>query len=166
MKPVVFVFSHDNIFSGVKQEASLLSVRMKDDKDNPLFDELVFDEAYLTKFRELFFDAQAGMDLVLSKFMKGVPVGMGCLETKDFSKDRDYEVFLAPPAHWNFHLQKPLDIKIKEYLIAYILWRWLETKDLSLAIVYRQRCDSVVDEIRRMMNVFVRGVEREHYWWG
>jgi hypothetical protein len=165
MKPIVFVFSHDVIFDGVKQESSLLAIRMRDEQGNGLFDEFVFDEDYLTKFRELFFDARAAMDFILSKYMKEVPVDVLYSEAKDFSKERDYEVFLSMPDHWNFHLSSPLNSKIKEFLIAYILWRWLETKDTGRAIIYKSRSESVDEEIKRMLNAFTKPAERPHYWY-
>lgn len=59
MPLLTFIYSHDDIFGSVKQESSLHSIRQTDKDGNPMFETLVFDEAYLIKFRELFFNAQA-----------------------------------------------------------------------------------------------------------
>lgn len=55
MIPLVFVFSHDGIFQGVKQESSQLGIRKSDKEGTSVFEQVVFDEGSFFKFRELFF---------------------------------------------------------------------------------------------------------------
>lgn len=152
MIPIIFVYSHDNIFQGVKQESSHLAIRRNDNDGNQLFEKIVFDEAYLIKFRELFFDAQAEVTPALSAYMKDVPVGPHSLETQDFSTNRDYIIHLIMPRNYLQVMTKPVDIKIKQFLIAYIMYRWLETKLSDEAEMYLERAYKVLDDAKRMLD--------------
>ena len=165
MKPLVFMFSHDNIFAGVKQETSLLAERKFDEDNNSLFEELVFDEEYLIKFRELFFDAQAEVTPALSAYMRDIPVEGGYFEEQDFSSDRDYIFNLLMPDDWNFHLVKPVDIKIRQFLIAYIVYRWLETKLPQEALIYQQRAKDVLQDAKVLLDKRTRPIRREHWFY-
>lgn len=149
--PLIFIYSHDNIFQGVKQESSL-SYKNKVDKDgNNLFEQLVFDEAYLPKFRELFFDAQAEVNPALSAYMREIPVEPAYHEIQDFSKDRDYTFHLLMPYDYDGHMTHSIDIKIRQFIIAYIMYRWLEIKLPSDAGIYFERSERVKDKARELL---------------
>lgn len=165
MKPLVFILSCENVFQSVKMEASQFAVRRFDKEGNSLFDELVFDEAYVPKFRELFFDGQSEIVSVLSVYMKNVPVSPEYFETQDFSKDKDFCFELAVSDDFNFHLAKPVDIKIREFLVAYILYRWLETKTPECAAIYFERLAKVKEEIKKMLATKTNPLRRWHGYW-
>jgi len=162
MNPLVFIYSHDNIFASVKQESSHLAIRKKDETGESLFEQLVFDEAYLILFRQLFFDAQAEVTPALSGYMKDIPVEAEFFETQDFSENRDYTFNLLMPDDWNFHLTRPVDIKIKQFIVAYIMWRWLETKLPQEAAAYLARATSVLDEAKALLNKRTKPIRRAH----
>jgi hypothetical protein len=165
MNPLVLTYSHDAIFDAVKQETSLLAERRFDKDGNTLFEQLVFDEEYLVKFRELFFDAQAEITSLLARFTKDVPATQGYFETQNFLQDRNFELVLNMDDQWNRHLQKPLDIKIKQFLVSYIVYRWLETKSPQDAGLFLQRAESLKDDIRNNAN-FISDIYRRKtgYW--
>jgi hypothetical protein len=172
VKPVVFIYSHDAILQDVKQESSHLAVRKRDkegfslDKeDNSYFEMLVFDEAYLIKFRELFFDAQSEVTSAVSAYLKDVPAFTKYLEEEDFRKDRDYTFALALPDDFNFHMVEPVNVKIRQYLIAYILFRWLETKLPEEASVYLERAIRCTEEIKKLLEHRTKPVRRWHGYW-
>jgi len=165
MKPISFVFAHDIIFAGVKQESSLLAERRFKDTGETLFDELVFDEEYLIKFRELFFDAQVEVTAVLSAYMREVPTDAEVFEEKDFFENRDYAFVLMMPDSFNSHITRPLNIKIREYLIAYIMYRWLETKLPQEAAIYQSRAMAVLDKVQELSNIQDRPIRRWHGYW-
>ncbi|GHV51409.1 hypothetical protein FACS1894181_13200 [Bacteroidia bacterium] len=172
MRDLIFIYGHDNMLQDVKQEASHLAVRKRDklgnseDNDrNSYFDLLAFDEGYLSKFRELFFDAQADVTQAISAHMKEVPLQPGYLELHDFSQDRDYIVKLAMPDDFNPHLAKPVDIKIRQFIIAYIMYRWLETKLPEEAAIYIERAAKVKDDIKKMLDTHAKPVRRWHGYW-
>ena len=165
MNPVFFTYSHDNIFAAVKMEASYLAERRFDKNDNNLFEDLVFDEEYLILFRQLFFEAQAEVTHAVSPYMRDVPVDAENFETQDFYKDRDYIFYLVMPEDWNFHLSKPVDIKIKEYIVAYIMYRWLETKLPPEAAVYLQRANDALDKVKKMLERRTKAIRFPHGYW-
>jgi hypothetical protein len=166
MKPIIYTYSHDNIFAGVKQEASLFAERQFNKQTGEsLFEEVVFDEEYLRWFRPAFFEAQADVSVVLSAYMKNIPEYPEIHESQDFRDCPDYLIAISMPESWNFHLYKPLDSKIKEYLVAKIMFRWLETKAPDFAFIYKQRSDAVLDEISGILNIRTGNIQsRGHYW--
>lgn len=149
--PLTFIYSHDSIFQGVKQESSLSYKNKVDQDGNNLFEQLVFDEAYFPKFRELFFDAQAEITPALSAYMKEIPVEPAFHEYQDFSKDRDYTFYLLMPEDFDRHMIHPIDIKIRQFIIAYIMYRWLEIKLPSDAAIFAERAAKVKDEAKELL---------------
>ena len=165
MKPITFIYSHDNIFQGVKQEASQLAIRKADKDGNSLFEQMVFDEAYLIKFRELFFDAQAEVTPALSAYMKDIAVEPEYFEPQDFTQNRDYTFSLLMPDDFNFHLVRPIDIRLKQFLISYIMYRWLETKMPNDAATFFDRAGKTLADVRSSLNVRVGRIQRWAGYW-
>jgi hypothetical protein len=170
MIPLILIYPHDHILEDVKQESSLLAVRKRDRQgfsvdvdDNSYFDLLVFDEDYFIKFRELFFDAQAEVIHVLSTCTRDVPAEGAYVDEKDFSRNRNFRLALLMPDEWNVHLSKALDSKVREFLIAYIMYRWLETKLPDEAATFLVRANAAKSAIKRMAGDGVR--RRWHGYW-
>lgn len=116
------------MFQAVKQEASLLAIRKTDNEGTPLFEQLVFDEAYLPKFRELFFNAQSQITPSLAAYMRDIPTEPTYFERQDFSKDRDYTFSLLMPSDFNMHMARPIEDYIFNFMKDWIMYQWLETK--------------------------------------
>jgi hypothetical protein len=152
MIPIVFIYPHDDIFRDVKQESSYLAERKTDENGNPLFEQIVFDEEYLTLFRILFSDARADVTSALSAYTKDVPQGPERFEIRDFTDDGNYEIGLAMPDDFTVSLTKPVEAKIRQYIIAYILFRWLETKLPLEAEIYFRRLGKTLSDIKEMLN--------------
>lgn len=165
MPILTFIYPHDDIFSAVKQESSQYSIRKTDKDGNPLFETLVFDEAYLPKFRELFFNAQGEIEPRLSAYQKDVPVEPEYFERKDFSKDRDYVVCLNTPDDFNIHLAKPIEDYIFNFLKDWILYKWLETKLPSDAAVFRANCEEYKSDIKSALETRTKPIRRWHGYW-
>jgi hypothetical protein len=138
---VPYVFSHDNIAEAMKQESSLYAERKLTEEGNSLFDELVFDEEYYRKFRELFFDAQAMVMDRFSAYMQYESDESYLFEESDYTVDRDFAFTLLMPDDYNKFYNKQVSIKTREFLIAYIMYRWLETKSVQEAMIYKNRAD-------------------------
>lgn len=138
---VPYVFSHDNIAEAMKQESSLYAERKLTEEGNSLFDELVFDEEYYRKFRELFFDAQAMVMDRFSAYMQYESDESYLFEESDYTIDRDFAFTLLMPDDYNKFYNKQVSIKTREFLIAYIMYRWLETKSVQEAMIYKNRAD-------------------------
>lgn len=145
MIAVPYIFSRDNILEAVKQESSLYAERKISEGGQSLFEQLVFDDEYYRKFRELFFDAQAiVMDRYGVYMQYTVPVEQYFFEEADFSIDRDFTFTLLMPDVYNQFYNKHVSIKTREFLVAYIMYRWLETKSPQEAAVYKMRADNAL----------------------
>jgi hypothetical protein len=165
MKPLIPVYPHDDIFRDVKQESSCLAERTKDRENNSLYETVVFDEEYLTLFRRLFSDALSYVTPALSAYMKDVPAEAEYYEAQDFTKDRNYELILLMPDNFNSHLSKSTDAKIRQFIIAYIMYRWLETKLPEQALAYLARAEKTISEVKNLLNSRIRPIRRWHGYW-
>lgn len=147
---VPYIFSHDYILETVKQESSLYAERKVSDTGESLFEKLVFDEEYDRKFRELFFDAQAS---VIDRFGAYMQYAADSdteyfFEESDFSIDRDFTFNLLMPDDYNQFYNKQVSIKTREFLVSYIMYRWLETKSPQEAAIFKMRADSALMDAR------------------
>jgi hypothetical protein len=165
MNPLIFIYPHDDIFQDVKQETSYLAERMSDSEGNSLFESLVFDEEYLPLFRRLFFDARSCVTSALSTYMRDIPASGDYDEAQDFTDDRNYELILLMPEDFNFHLAGAMDAQIRQFLVAYIMYRWLETKLSEHAPVYLERADRVISDIKCMADSKIHPIRRWHGYW-
>lgn len=147
---VPYIFSHDYILEAVKQESSLYAERKTSDTGESLFERLVFDDEYSRKFRELFFDGQAPVIDRFGAYMQYAAdeTSTYFFEEADFSIDRDFTFSLLMPDDYNQFYNKQVSIKIREYLVAYIMYRWLETKSPQEAAVYKMRADDALMDAR------------------
>ncbi|MFT3994396.1 MAG: hypothetical protein QM660_08815 [Dysgonomonas sp.] len=152
MKTPTFIYSHDSIFQGVKEESSLFSKDKVDKDGNLLFENLVFDEAYLSKFRGYFFDAQAEVTEAISSYLKDIPVEPEYFEFDDFSKNRDYTFFLLLPENFTSAMIIPVNTKIRQFLIAYIMYRWLELKQIAEYKSYQSRSENLLREVKGLLD--------------
>jgi len=149
MIAVPYIFSHDWISEGIKQESSLLAERKRTQEGDSLFEQFVFDEEYYRKFRELFFDAQAEVMDRFSAYMQYESEEEAYIfEESDFTIDRDFAFVLLMPCDYNRLYNKQVSVKTREFLIAYTMYRWLETKSPDEAAIYKQRADMTLVDAR------------------
>lgn len=149
MIAVPYIFSHDSIAEAVKQESSLYAERKQTEEGESLFEHFVFDEEYYRKFRELFFDAQANVIDRYGAYMQYVTGDeANVFEEADFTIDRDFSFSLLMPCDYNQHYNKMVSIKTREFLVAYIMYRWLETKAPEEAAIYKGRADMTLIDAR------------------
>ncbi|MDR1455153.1 MAG: hypothetical protein LBJ01_05835 [Tannerella sp.] len=163
MHPAVLVYPFDNLFQDVKQESSLYAERKTDGDGNSLFEQLVFDEEYLEKFRELFLDARAEIAPALSAYMDPDPPAQGYFEATDFASGRDGLFHLLLPDSFSGALSVALDTNIRQFLIACIMYRWLETKAPADAALYFERAERLKKAVKSMLTV--RPSCRPHGFW-
>lgn len=164
MEPLIFIYTHDDIFEGVKQESSQLGVRQRDESGS-LFDRLVFDEAYFSKFRELFFDAQSEVAPVVSRYAEEIEANSACFETQDFSTNRDYMFTLFMPDRFMMSMKRPVYICIRQFFIAYILYRWLETKLPDVSSIYLVRANETLLRVKALLEMRSGPTRRAHRLW-
>lgn len=148
MIAVPYIFSHDHIAEAVKQESSLYAERKMSAEGENLFEHFVFDEEYYRKFRELFFDAQAMVMDRYSPYMQYESDESYLFEEANYTIDRDFAFTLLMPCDYNKFYNKQVSIKTREFIVAYIMYRWLETKMLDDAAVYKGRSEMTLIDAR------------------
>lgn len=164
---IFFIFTHDNIQKGVKLETSLLAVRHREQspkgEEVSRYEELVMDEGYDVLFKRLFEQAHAEVIATIpSQYIAHTHTDLTPVvrEFADFSKDRDFVLWVDMPEEFPMQYRKSIDIKVEQFMIDYICWRWFETKLPQEAISYYGRLESTKEEIQRMLNKRKGGVRR------
>lgn len=146
----LFYFTKDEIFNAIKTESSLFAERQFTDKGDPLFNQLVFDEQYsevIELFRQLFFEAQTEIiNIMPSSLLKDCQC---TFIEEDAPVDFAFSLNLNCSDNYNSAYFKVITVKVKEALIAYIMYRWLETKIPGQAQIYAGRFSQLLDVIRK-----------------
>lgn len=153
-----FIYTHDNIQQRVKEETSLLGERRRrvrsDGIEVELFDEIVFDEEYESLFRRLFLEAHAELLTgISSNYLKDTPTDLTPVfrEFPDYRQDRDFLLWLNMPCDFTEQYRKSIDVKIEQFIIDYICWRWLETKSPQDAATYFGRWNDAKEKVKKML---------------
>ncbi|KAA6331769.1 hypothetical protein EZS27_019650 [termite gut metagenome] len=152
---IVYEFTCEDVFECVKRESSLLAERRNDTEG--LFEKLVFDEEYKNYgvFEEYFFDARAEIIPVVSAYVN---------PKEDVPGQKDFFVRLLMPCDFMEAMKEVIGIKIKQFLIAYIMYRWLETKLSQEAAVYYQRATNLLPQIKGYLEKRDRPYKRPVRW--
>lgn len=158
-----FFYTQESVFRAIKEESSQLAIRKTDKDGNSLFDNLVFDEAYLITFRRLFFDAQAEVISALEAYIPNDDTAF-FFEPEDFSKDINFSFVLCFPGDFKKALAKPIEIKVRQFLLTYIMYRWLETKLPDEAAVYLKRSEALLNESKELLDRRLESPKIEGKW--
>lgn len=151
---IFFIYTHDLIQKGVKLETSYLAENRKRQESGDMIEELIMDEQHDILFRRLFNQAHAEVISKLSvTYLSGTPTDLEPVfrEFPDFRQDRDFSLFLNMHADFPMQYKKSIEIKIEQYLIDFICYRWLETKSPTDAASYFQRLKPTLDEIKLLL---------------
>lgn len=156
---ITFVHSHDTIQRYVHQETSYLAKRRFRENTQgeaiEMMDELVMDSEHDYLFRRLFQEAKSEIIFVIKPaFIADTPTDLKSVfaEYPDYRRDRDFALYLDVPNTFPVQYHKSIDTKIQQYLIDYILWRWLETKAPEEAATFKARLEKLVLEINNLLN--------------
>jgi hypothetical protein len=161
MKLLYFIFTHDLIQKAVKLETSLLAERRKKEVGNGLteemLEELVMDErtAYEILFKRLFSEAHAEVMLrIPAHCVVDTPTDLSPLynDFPDFRQDRDFVLFLNMSDDFPMNYTKSMDIKLQQFLIDYLCYRWLETKSPNDSQSYFSRLEKTQKDILTFIN--------------
>ncbi|GHT33120.1 hypothetical protein FACS189434_06490 [Bacteroidia bacterium] len=167
MRTLIFVYTHDLIQKAVKLETSLLAERRdvvaKEGEVVSNFETLVMDEEYDILFRRLFLQAHAEfLSKIPARYLRETPTDLLPMfrEFPDFRRDRDFNLFLAVSDDFPMQYKKSIDIKIEQFLIDYICWRWFETKLPRESATYFARIDKTADEVKDLLSASVKPIKR------
>lgn len=164
---IFYIFTRDLIQKAVKLESSLVAVRRKEQSSDgqtiELFDQLVMDEAYEVLFKRLMLEAHSDIITnIPSNFLAATPTDLTPVwsEFPDFRQDRDFVLYMRMHNEWPLNYQKSVDVKIQQYLIDYILWKWFETKSPNDAAVYQSHLSTIMADIKTLLNKRDRPMRR------
>jgi len=164
------VHTKDNIQQGVKQETSHLAERRFKETSNgtqDMFNELVMDEAHDIAFKRYFNQAHAEiMKYIPPEYLHGTPTDLTPVlrEFPDFRQDRDFNLWLIAPIGFLPNYRKSIDIKIEQFLIDYICYRWLETKSPNDAMAYFARLEKTMRDVLSFLRRSIKPVRRIPSW--
>ena len=82
-------------------------------------------------------------------------------EESDFTIDRDFAFTLLMPCSYNQFYNKQVSIKAREFIVAYIMYRWLETKVPEEAAVYKERSDKALMDARAYLEKRIATTRRK-----
>lgn len=155
---VFYIITGDTLSKAVKLETSLLAMRRKkqqpDGSLREMLDELVLDEDNAILFKRLMNEAHADIITnISSNMLADTPTDMEPVLTEfpDFRQDMDTILYLNMHNDWPMQYKKSVDIKIRQYMIDYICWRWLETKSQEDAVTYQSRLYDTLESIRHLL---------------
>jgi hypothetical protein len=134
-------------------ESSYLAERRSDNQGNDLFESLVFDEEYLILFRQLFFDARANVISALSAYLKDFIYTPEYYDSQNATTDVDFIIQLSMPDTYLLAMNQPASSKMKEYLVSYILYRWLMNKSPNDANIYLQQSEGYMADLKRYLEM-------------
>ncbi len=158
---ITIIQSHDEIFKGVKIESSYLAKRWVDNQGNDNFDNLVFDEEYLILFRQLFFDARANVMSALSAYFKHLPEVTMYFDSQDATTNNDFIIQLLMPGHYLMAMNEPVNNKMKEFIIAHIMHRWLMPKLPNEAGIYLHQSETFMADMKRYLEMRTKPLRRK-----
>ena len=164
-----FIYTHDNIQKAVKMETSLLAERRASYADGGQMsgemynDLLIMDEEYEALFKRLFLQAHAEViKNIPVGYLKNTPTDLEPIyrEFPDFRQDRDFVLWLILPETFPLQYKKSIDIKIEQFIIDYICWRWLENKSPQDANFYFVRLEQLVGDWKKLLANRTVGMRR------
>jgi len=153
---IFFIYTHDLLQKAVKLETSLLALDKNSGSSEDMMLKLVMDEspAHEIMLKRLMNDAHAQIILnISSNYFIDTPTDLEQVFTEfpDFRQDRDFNLFLNMHSDWPLNYKKSVDIKIQQYLVDYICYRWLETKAPNEAMTYKSRLAGTLDDMKRLL---------------
>lgn len=151
---VVLTYSAEDCQKAVKMESSYIAERA----DEGQFDKIVFDEEYETLFADLFLDARSRVMSSLVRYVIDTSfiTAADYLEDANYDMETNFALFLNIPDSWTSAMSLSLFSEIKSFIVSYIMYRWLESKDPSKASVFMQRADSHEINFKRIAEYRVK----------
>ena len=152
MKLLTYTIGYEEMRRKVKEETSHLAIRQADDKGRSLFETLVFHEGYDTLFRSYFNSATASIADCFATYTKYLPASADEDDMSDRELYEDYIVQLPMPPNWNHSYAKGLETDTSDYLMNYILARWLESKLPPVSQLYEAKMREAGAKIKNKLN--------------
>jgi hypothetical protein len=164
MQTITITNERDDIRELVKEETSIIAKRRPAPPPLPhettlqreeLFNDLlILDEENETMFNRLFQEAHAEViSRVNAKFIKETTTDVG-------DGDGNSVIILNMPDEWPIQYERSVGFKVRQFIVDYIVWRWLEGKSPGDAAMYFSRLDETVKDIQGLLNRWGRPLRR------
>ena len=139
----IFKHTKESIQQAVKRETAYIAERSEN------FEVIVYDEEYEEQFRDHFLDARANIIEATLAYQKNIPDDDTFFDSTDFTDEDDFTLTLSLPDTIIKQVFKPMTVKMREYLVSYIVYRWLETKIPDMARLYLSRSEEYLSSVKR-----------------
>jgi hypothetical protein len=146
----IFKLSNEDAAKAVKMESSYLAERRSEDGLN---ESLLYDEEYQILFRDHFLQARAKIIEATLAYSKNIEMTVEYFEINNMDSEKDFLLYLSMPDTFIKQMVEPITVRIKEYIISNIMYRWLETKLPQEAAVYFNRANDALKDVKRMLEM-------------
>ena len=140
----IFLHTSSSIQSAVNRETSYIAERSES------FENIVYDEEYFQQFRDHFLEARANIIEATLAYSKNVEMDDTYFDITNFDDEKDFAITLEFPDDHIKQTHQPMLVKMREYLISYIVYRWLENKIPEIAAVYLNKAEGALSGIKSL----------------
>ena len=138
----IFTHKSDSIQQAVKRETAYIAERSEN------FEQLVYDEEYFEQFRDHFLEARANIIEATLAYQKTIEMDNTYFDSTDFDMEKDFIILMEFSDDHIKQVFQPMTVKMREYLVAYIVYRWLEVKLPEMARTYFDRAEECLSKIK------------------
>lgn len=135
----------------VEHETTDLAKGRTDQQGKPIFDILIMDTDQNLLFRTYFREAAAIAHDKCSAYTKHSPACIGEDDADVTHLDEDFYIILAMPDTFSIPTSSLIDRAIYNHLIAWTIFRWLETKLPNEAQLFRLRSEQSLSDLSTRM---------------
>lgn len=150
------------IFQRSQHEITELARRRTDQQGHTLYPLLVMDDDHYLIFRDYFREASAQIKEKCTAYIKNNPVILG-EDTNDITgMDENLFLTLHLPQTFSTIMAQNIHNAIYNFLIAWVIYRWLEYKLPQEAILFRQKADTHLSNLNTLLEIRIRPVRRPY----
>lgn len=164
MKTLDIWITGKEIQQRVENETAIIARGQKDDKGNSLFSSFVFDEDQYSLFRVYFKEAAEKAIDKCSAYIRNMPVRLGEDDEDARHLDEDFYAILEMPREFSNVEAAGVNQAIYQHLIAFVVYRWLESKIPNLSTVYFNRSEQNLQDLSSRLERRVRPFRRSCRW--
>lgn len=156
----LFINTHDDVLKAVKRESSYIGERTFNEQGESMLDELVYDEEYLIQFRAHFLTARSKVIMATLAYSKNIETDPSFFETHNVDMEKDFVIFLDTPSNHPRQALQPLIVSMKDFIVNYILYLWLENKLPREAQAFLNRSEGDLADIKRGLEMKIKPYRR------
>ena len=150
---VTLIYTEQDIFKSVKEDTSHLAERTKDSKGESMFNDIVYDEEYMINFKRVFLQAQGNVLEKCMAYIKSLPAGAEYNDNQNFDTNKDFVLQLNMPDTFVAQASRILDVRIRTYLVTYIIYGWLKDKLPNVAAIYYSELEELLSGVKSTLHL-------------